>query len=130
VHFCRGNYKGHFLSEGGYDAVAEALFNVLQADSFFLEYDSSRAGDFRPLRYVPKRKSVVLGLVSSKTPELETVDELRSRIDDAAKHIDLDQLCLSPQCGFASTIGGNPLTEDDEKAKLALIVETAAQVWH
>ena len=130
VHFCRGNYKGHFLSDGGYGAVAEALFNVLQADSFFLEYDSSRAGDFRPLRFVPKSKIVVLGLVSSKTPELEPVDELRRRIDDAAMHIDLDQLCLSPQCGFASTLGGNPVTEEDEKAKLGLVVETAAQVWH
>lgn len=130
VHFCRGNYKGHFLSAGGYGPVAEALFNVLEADSFFLEYDSSRAGDFRPLKFVPKRKVVVLGLVSSKNPELETVDELRGRIDDAAKYLDLDQLCLSPQCGFASTIGGNPVTEDDEKAKLALIVETADRVWH
>lgn len=130
VHFCRGNYKGHFLSAGGYGPVAEALFNVLEADSFFLEYDSSRAGDFRPLKYVPKRKLVVLGLVSSKTPELETIDELRGRIDDAARYLDLDQLCLSPQCGFASTIGGNPVTEDDEKAKLELIVETADRVWH
>jgi 5-methyltetrahydropteroyltriglutamate--homocysteine methyltransferase len=130
VHFCRGNYKGHFLSEGGYGTVAEALFNVLQADSFFLEYDSTRAADFRPLQYVPRRKIVVLGLVSSKTPDLEPVDDLCHRIDDAARYLDLDQLCLSPQCGFASTIGGNPVTEEDERAKLELIVKTAAQVWH
>ncbi|NIV18044.1 MAG: 5-methyltetrahydropteroyltriglutamate--homocysteine S-methyltransferase [Woeseiaceae bacterium] len=130
VHFCRGNYKGQFLSAGGYGPVAEALFNVLEADSYFLEYDSSRAGDFRPLKFVPKRKIVVLGLVSSKTPELETVDELRGRIDEAAKFLDLEQLCLSPQCGFASTIGGNPVTEEDERAKLELIVETADRVWH
>jgi 5-methyltetrahydropteroyltriglutamate--homocysteine methyltransferase len=129
VHLCRGNYKGHFLSEGGYSAVAEALFNVLQTDSCFLEYDSDRAGDFRPLRFVPRNKIVVLGLVSSKTPELEPVDDLCRRIDDAAKHLDLDRLCISPQCGFASTLGGNPVSEEDEKAKLGLIVETAAQVW-
>lgn len=129
VHLCRGNYKGHFLSEGGYSSIAELLFNELQADAFFLEYDSPRAGDFQPLRFVPKDKIVVLGLVSSKTPELEPVDGLRQRIDEAAEHIDVDQLCLSPQCGFASTVAGNPVSEDIEKAKLSLIVETAEQVW-
>jgi 5-methyltetrahydropteroyltriglutamate--homocysteine methyltransferase len=129
VHLCRGNYKGHFLSEGGYGAIAETLFNELQADAFFLEYDSPRAGDFRPLSFVPADRIVVLGLVSSKTAELESIDELRRRIDAAAGHIDVDQLCLSPQCGFASTVAGNPITEDDERAKLSLIVETAEQVW-
>ncbi len=129
VHLCRGNFKGHFLSEGGYGTVAEQLFNELQVDAFFLEYDSPRAGDFQPLRFVPADKIVVLGLVSSKTPELESIDDLRHRIDDAAKYLDLEQLCLSPQCGFASTVAGNPVNEEDEKAKLGLIVETAAQVW-
>lgn len=129
VHLCRGNYKGHFLSEGGYASIAELLFNELQVDAFFLEYDSPRAGDFQPLRFVPTDKIVVLGLVSSKTPELEPADELRRRIDEAAEHIDVDQLCLSPQCGFASTVAGNPITENDERAKLSLIVETAEHVW-
>jgi 5-methyltetrahydropteroyltriglutamate--homocysteine methyltransferase len=129
VHLCRGNYKGHFLSEGGYGVIAEKVFNDLQADAFFLEYDSARSGDFQPLKHVPADKVVVLGLVSSKTPELESVDELRLRIDEAAQHINIDQLCLSPQCGFASTIAGNPVTEDDELAKLSLIVETANKVW-
>lgn len=129
VHLCRGNYKGHFLSEGGYGAIAEKVFNELQADAFFLEYDSPRSGDFQPLAHVPAEKVVVLGLVSSKTPELESTDELRQRIDEAAKYIDIDQLCLSPQCGFASTIAGNPITENDEREKLSLIVETAEQIW-
>jgi len=129
IHLCRGNYKGHFLSEGGYGTIAELLFNEIKADAFFLEYDSPRSGDFQPLSHVPKDKIVVLGLVSSKTPELESSGELRRRIDEAAGHIDIDQLCLSPQCGFASTVGGNPITEDDERAKLSLIVETAEQVW-
>jgi 5-methyltetrahydropteroyltriglutamate--homocysteine methyltransferase len=129
VHVCRGNYKGHFLSEGGYGAIAEALFNDLNVDGFFLEYDSTRAGDFRPLRFVPRGKTVVLGLISSKTPELESVDDLCRRIDAAAQYIGIDQLCLSPQCGFASTVAGNPITEDDERAKLSLIVETAEKVW-
>ena len=129
VHLCRGNYKGHFLSEGGYDAIADALFNQLDVDAFFLEYDSPRAGDFAPLKFVPPDKMVVLGLVSSKSPELEPVDDLRRRIDDAAAYIDLDQLCLSPQCGFASTVAGNPVTVDDQKAKLGLVVEVAERVW-
>ena len=120
VHLCRGNYKGHYLSEGGYDAIA---------DAFFLEYDSPRSGDFAPLKFVPPGKMVVLGLVSSKTPELEPVDDLRRRIDAAAANIELDQLCLSPQCGFASTVAGNPVTLDDEKAKLGLVVDVANRVW-
>jgi len=129
VHMCRGNYKGKFLSEGGYETFAETFFNNLDVDAFFLEYDTPRSGDFEPLKYVPKNKMVVLGLVSSKTPELESQDGLRARIDEAAKFIDLDQLALSPQCGFASTVAGNPVTIDDEKAKLSMIVEVADKVW-
>lgn len=129
VHMCRGNYKGKFLSEGGYETFAEMFFNKLDADAFFLEYDNERSGDFEPLRFVPKDKVAVLGIVSSKTPEMESKDSLKSRIEEAAKYIDLDQLCLSPQCGFASTVAGNPVTVDVEKAKLSLIVETAAEVW-
>ncbi len=129
THMCRGNYKGHFLSEGGYEALAERFFNGMEVDAFFLEYDTPRAGDFAPLRFVPPGKQIVLGLVSTKTPRLESVDALRARIDDAARQIPLAQLCLSPQCGFASTIAGNPVTEEDEKAKLARVVETAAAVW-
>ena len=129
VHMCRGNYKGKFLSEGSYETFAEKFFNDLDADAFFLEYDTPRAGDFEPLRFVPKNKTVVLGLVSSKSPEMETVDELGARIDEAAQSIDLEQLALSPQCGFASTVAGNPVTEDVEKAKLSLIVEVADKVW-
>ncbi len=129
IHLCRGNFKGSFLSEGGYDEIAERLFNDVPVDAYFLEYDTPRAGDFEPLRLVPKGKRVVLGLVSTKTPELESADDLRRRIDEAAKFIDLDQLGLSPQCGFASTVAGNPVTEDDEKSKLARIVEVADSVW-
>lgn len=130
VHMCRGNYKGKFLSQGGYEAFAEKFFNELNVDAFFLEYDSPRSGDFEPLRYVPKNKIVVLGLVSSKTPQIESKDDLKMRINEAAKFIDIDQLALSPQCGFASTVAGNPITENDEKAKLALVVEVADEVWH
>ena len=130
VHMCRGNYKGKFLSEGGYETFAEKFFNDLDVDAFFLEYDSPRAGDFEPLKFVPKDKMVVLGLVSSKTPEMESQDDLRARIDEAAQFIDLDQLGLSPQCGFASTVAGNPVTVDDQKAKLAMIVEVADKVWN
>lgn len=129
VHMCRGNYKGKFLSEGGYETFAEKFFNDMDVDAFFLEYDTPRAGDFEPLRFVPENKSVVLGLVSSKTPEMESVDDLCARIDLASQHIDLNQLGLSPQCGFASTVAGNPVTEDVEKAKLGLIVQVAEKVW-
>lgn len=129
VHMCRGNYKGKFLSEGGYETFAEKFFNDMDVDAFFLEYDSPRSGDFEPLKFVPKDKFVVLGLVSSKSPEMETVDELSRRIDEAAQFIDADQLGLSPQCGFASTVAGNPVTIDVEKAKLARIVEVAEKVW-
>ena len=129
VHMCRGNFKGKYLSEGGYGDVAQKLFTRAKVNHFLLEYDTPRAGDFSPLRHVPKDKGVVLGIVSSKLPQLETVDFLRARIDEAARHIDVAQLGLSPQCGFASTVAGNPVTEADEAAKLARCVEVARAVW-
>src|SRR5688572_9884184 len=128
MHTCRGNHASMWMAEGGYDAVAEAVFQT-EVDGFFLEYDSARAGGFEPLRFVPKGKKVVLGLVSTKTPVLEKKDDLKRRIDQAAKYIPLENLCLSPQCGFASSEVGNKLTEDDQKRKLALAVEVAHEVW-
>ena len=129
IHLCRGNQRSMWHREGAYDAIAERLFNALPHDRFLLEYDSPRAGSFEPLRFVPKGKVVVLGLISTKVPELEKVDELKRRIDEAAKFIPLDQLAISPQCGFASDVVGNLLSEDDQKRKLELVVETATQVW-
>ena len=129
VHLCRGNFKGLWLTEGGYDHVAERMFNEVDADVFLLEYDTPRAGGFAPVRFVPPGKQVVLGLVSSKTPDLEDMDGLRRRIDEAARHIPLDRLGISPQCGFASAVTGNPVTPDDQAAKLRLVVETAELVW-
>ncbi len=129
VHMCRGNYKGKYLSEGGYDSIAEKLFNRAQVNHFLLEFDTPRAGDFAPLRFVPKNKGVVLGMVSSKVPLLESIDGLRRRADEAAKYLDSSQLAISPQCGFASTMGGNPVTEADERAKLKLCVEAASKIW-
>ena len=129
VHVCRGNYKGMYLSEGGYDSVAEKFFNRTAVDHFLLEFDTPRAGGFAPLRFVPKRKGVVLGLVSSKTPQLESIDLLRQRADEAARYVDSQYLAISPQCGFASTIGGNPVTETDERAKLKLCVDAARMIW-
>ncbi len=129
VHMCRGNLKGHFLADGGYDLIAERFFSETDVTHFLLEYDSVRAGDFTPLRHVPKDKGVVLGLVSSKRPELEDKDELRARIADAAKYCDAERLAISPQCGFASTVGGNPVTAEDQSAKLRLCVEVAENVW-
>ena len=129
VHVCRGNYKGMYLSEGGYDSVAEKFFSRANVNHFLLEFDTPRAGGFAPLRFVPKDKGVVLGLVSSKTPELEKMDVLRARTDEAARHVDASRLAISPQCGFASTMGGNPVTEEDEKAKLRLCVHAAQQIW-
>jgi len=129
VHMCRGNYKGKYLSEGGYDSVAEKLFNRAKVNHFLLEFDTPRAGDFAPLLLMPKDKGVVLGMVSSKVPQLESVDSLRRRADDAAKYVDSSQLAISPQCGFASTMGGNPVTEADERAKLKLCVEAAEKIW-
>ncbi|MDE2227897.1 MAG: 5-methyltetrahydropteroyltriglutamate--homocysteine S-methyltransferase [Alphaproteobacteria bacterium] len=129
MHSCRGNYQGHWLAEGGYDPVAEYLFGNLKVDAFFLEYDSPRAGSFAPLRFMPKEKTVVLGLVSTKTPELESPELLKRRIDEAAKLVPIENLCLSPQCGFSSNYLGNPVTIDDERRKLELIVDVARDVW-
>jgi 5-methyltetrahydropteroyltriglutamate--homocysteine methyltransferase len=129
VHMCRGNFRGHYLADGGYDAVAERFFARTDANHFLLEYDTPRAGDFAPLRFVPKGKGVVLGLVSSKTPVLESLDSLQRRTEEAAGHIDLDRLAISPQCGFASSAAGNPLSEADERAKLRRVVEAARSIW-
>ena len=129
VHTCRGNHRSAWVASGGYDPVAEAVFSDLAVDGLFLEYDDARSGTFEPLKFVPKGKMVVLGLVTSKKPQLEKKEDLKRRIDAAAKFVDLDQLCLSPQCGFASTSEGNLLTEDEEFAKLRLVVETANEVW-
>jgi 5-methyltetrahydropteroyltriglutamate--homocysteine methyltransferase len=129
THLCRGNYRSSWVASGGYDYVAEALFSELDVDGFFLEYDDERSGGFEPLRFVPKGKHVVLGLVTTKRPGLESKDDLKRRIDEAARHVPLDQLCLSGQCGFSSTAEGNALTFDDQAAKLRLIVETATEVW-
>ena len=129
VHMCRGNYKGRYLSEGGYDSIAEKLFNRASVNHFLLEFDTPRAGDFAPLRFMPKDKGVVLGMVSSKVPQLETMDGLKKRAEEAARHVDPARLAISPQCGFASTMGGNPVTEADERAKLRLCVETAEKIW-
>jgi 5-methyltetrahydropteroyltriglutamate--homocysteine methyltransferase len=129
VHICRGNSRSTWLGEGGYEPVAEAIFNRVGVDGFFLEYDTDRAGTFEPLRFVPKDKSIVLGLVSSKTAALESVDSLLRRIEAAGRYVDPDRLCLSPQCGFASTEDGNLLTEDEQWRKLALVVETARRAW-
>jgi 5-methyltetrahydropteroyltriglutamate--homocysteine methyltransferase len=130
THLCRGNFRSSWMAEGGYDHVAEALFGELVVDGFFLEYDDARSGGFAPLRFVPRgRKKVVLGLVTTKRPDLESKDALKRRIDEATKYVPLEQLCLSGQCGFSSTVEGNELTIDEQKAKLALIVEVAREVW-
>jgi 5-methyltetrahydropteroyltriglutamate--homocysteine methyltransferase len=129
VHMCRGNLKGHYLGEGSYESVAERFFAGIRANHFLLEYDTPRAGDFKPLRFLPKTKGVVLGLVSSKAPALENRDALRRRLEDAARYVDIDRLAISPQCGFASTAAGNPLSEADERAKLQLVVDVARATW-
>jgi len=129
IHTCRGNFKSTWLASGSYDYVAETVFSRLNVDAFFLEYDTDRAGGFEPLRFVPKGKIVVLGLVSSKVPELEKKDDLKRRIDAAAKYIPLENLCLSPQCGFSSTHHGNKLTADDQWRKLELVLEVSKSVW-
>jgi 5-methyltetrahydropteroyltriglutamate--homocysteine methyltransferase len=129
MHLCRGNYRSTFMGTGGYAPVAEVLFDRIKVDGYFMEYDSARAGGFEPLRLLPKGRKAVLGLVTTKTGALETRDEIRRRIDEAAKFTDLDRLCLSPQCGFASTEEGNVLAEDAQWAKLAMIVEVAQEVW-
>ena len=129
VHMCCGNFKGKYLSEGGYDSVADKLFNGARVNHFLLEYDTPRAGDFAPLRFLPGSKGVVLGLVSSKVPELESIDELRRRAAEAGQFVDPDRLAISPQCGFASTVAGNPVAEADELAKLRLCVEAGRAIW-
>jgi 5-methyltetrahydropteroyltriglutamate--homocysteine methyltransferase len=129
IHLCRGNNRSQWYAEGGYDAIAEKLFGQLRVDAFLLEYESARAGTFEPLRYVPRGKTVVLGLVSSKLAEMETADHLAKRIDEASKYVPLENLALSPQCGFASTMEGNLLTEAEQWQKLKLVVETAVRVW-
>ena len=129
MHLCRGNFQSTFVASGGYEPVAEVLFNTINVHGYFMEYDSDRAGGFEPLRFVPKGKTVVLGLVTSKSGRLESKDDIKRRIEQAAKFIPLDQLCLSPQCGFASTEEGNILAEDEQWAKLKMIVEIAEEVW-
>jgi 5-methyltetrahydropteroyltriglutamate--homocysteine methyltransferase len=129
MHLCRGNNRSHWYAEGGYDAIAEELFGSMDVERFLLEYDDARSGSFEPLRFVPEGKTVVLGLVSSKRPALESPDELVRRIDEAARYVPLENLALSPQCGFASTMEGNLLSEDEQWAKLRLVAETARRVW-
>ena len=129
VHLCRGNFKSAWVAEGGYEPVAEVLFNELKVDGYFLEYDDARSGDFSPLRFVPPGKTVVLGLVTTKLGELESKDSLRRKIDQAAQVLPLDQICLSPQCGFSSTVHGNEIAREAQAAKLRLIIETAEEVW-
>jgi 5-methyltetrahydropteroyltriglutamate--homocysteine methyltransferase len=129
MHTCRGNYQGHWMAEGGYDPVAERVFNEIKVDALFLEYDSPRAGSFAPLRHFPKDKVLVLGLVSTKTPQLESQAVLKQRIEEASRYVPLENLCLSPQCGFSSNYLGNPVTIDDERKKLELVVSTAQAVW-
>jgi 5-methyltetrahydropteroyltriglutamate--homocysteine methyltransferase len=129
IHLCRGNFKSSWAAEGGYEPVAEVLFNELDVDGYFLEYDDARSGGFEPLRFVPKGKTVVLGLVTTKLGKLESKDDLKRRIDEAARHVPLEQLCLSPQCGFSSTVHGNDIAVEAQRAKLRLVVETAHDVW-
>jgi 5-methyltetrahydropteroyltriglutamate--homocysteine methyltransferase len=129
THMCRGNFRSSWVAQGGYDFVAEALFNELAVDGFFMEWDDERSGGFEPLRFVPKGKVVVLGLVTTKRGELESKDELKRRVEEASQHVDVDQLCLSPQCGFSSTLEGNDLTHEQQAAKLRLVVETAEEIW-
>ncbi len=129
IHLCRGNNRSQWYAEGGYDAIAEKLFGRLNVDAFLLEYESERAGTFEPLRFVPPGKTVVLGLVSSKLAELESEDQLARRIEEASKYVPLENLAISPQCGFASTMEGNLLTEDQQWQKLKLVIDTARRVW-
>jgi 5-methyltetrahydropteroyltriglutamate--homocysteine methyltransferase len=130
VHLCRGNFRSQWFAEGGYEPVAEVLFNDLNVDAYFLEYDDERSGDFSPLRFVPDNKVVVLGIISSKLPQLQSTTDLAKRIDEAAKYMPIENMCVSPQCGFSSTSHGNEITEDDQWAKLQLVVDTAREVWN
>ena len=129
IHLCRGNNRSHWYAEGGYDAIAEELFGTLDVDRFLLEYDDARSGTFAPLRFIPRGKTVVLGLISSKVPEMENSDELAKRVDEASRFVPLENLALSPQCGFASTAEGNLISEDRQWAKLKLVVDTALRIW-
>jgi 5-methyltetrahydropteroyltriglutamate--homocysteine methyltransferase len=130
MHSCRGNFRSTWIAEGGYEPIAETLFNEVEIDGYFLEYDSDRAGGFEPLRFFPKgKKQLVLGLVTSKSGTLEKKDEIKRRIEEATRYVALDQLCLSPQCGFSSTEEGNVLSEEEQWAKLRMIVELADEVW-
>jgi 5-methyltetrahydropteroyltriglutamate--homocysteine methyltransferase len=129
MHLCRGNFRSTFVASGGYEPIAELLFNEVGVDAYFMEWDTDRAGGFEPLRYLPKGKTVVLGLVTSKSGTLEKKDDIKRRIDEATKYAPLEQLCLSPQCGFASTEEGNALGEEQQWAKLSMIVEIAREVW-
>ena len=129
VHLCRGNFKSTWAAQGGYEPVAEALLSEMHVDGYFLEYDDARSGDFKPLRFLPKGKTVVLGLVTTKLGQLESKDDIKRRIDEASKYVSLDQLCLSPQCGFSSTVHGNDIAVEAQRAKLRLIVEVAQEVW-
>jgi 5-methyltetrahydropteroyltriglutamate--homocysteine methyltransferase len=129
MHLCRGNFQSTFVASGGYEPVAEILFNTINVHAYLMEYDTDRAGGFEPLRFVPKEKTVVLGLVTSKSGRLESKDDVRRRIEQAAKFVSLEQLCLSPQCGFASTEEGNILAEEEQWTKLRMIVELSEEVW-
>ncbi len=129
VHLCRGNFRSTWFAEGGYELIAEVLFNELNVDTYFLEYDDERSGDFAPLRFVPEDKTVVLGLVTTKFPQLESGRDLTERVKQAAKYMPLENMCLSPQCGFSSTVHGNEISEDDQWAKLELVVQTARDIW-
>jgi 5-methyltetrahydropteroyltriglutamate--homocysteine methyltransferase len=129
IHLCRGNFRSTWFAEGGYEPVAEVLFGDLDVDAYFLEYDDERSGDFAPLRHVPANKTVVLGLISSKVAAMESIDSLAQRVDEAAAYVPKEQLCLSPQCGFSSTVHGNDITEEVQWAKLRLTVEAAEAIW-
>ncbi|HSS27522.1 MAG TPA: hypothetical protein VLL50_06180, partial [Usitatibacter sp.] len=129
THLCRGNFKSAGVAEGGYEPVAEVLFNELNVDGYFLEYDDERSGDFRPLRFLPKGKTMVLGLVTTKLGELAPKDSIKRRIDEAAKYAPIEQFCLSPQCGFSSTVHGNEIMREQQAAKMRMIVETSKEVW-
>ncbi len=129
IHLCRGNYRSTWFAEGGYEPVAEILFNSINVDAYFLEYDDERSGDFAPLRFVPENKTVVLGIISSKITQLETIDDLCKRVDEAAKYMPLENMCISPQCGFSSTHHGNAMTHDDQWRKLELVVNSAVKIW-
>jgi 5-methyltetrahydropteroyltriglutamate--homocysteine methyltransferase len=129
MHLCRGNFAGAWIAEGGYDPIAELLFNEIDIETYYLEYDSARAGGFEPLRFLPKGKLAVLGLITTKAGALESKDALKRRIDDAARFVPIEQLALSPQCGFSSGVGGNAMTVEEEVAKLRLVVEVAREIW-